>query len=326
MVVATKDKGDYFLNSLFHCLFTTSLMDFFSQSQLNHLCGKRKIIWRLEISGGGIKKIRRCTGFAVSSDGLIMCCAHIFDNMHMERVTIHARRLEDESFKTARVVHIHSSWDLVMLKIDRLDNCEFGEFALNGTLVANQPLCYMGNPFQFVGACFFGRVSFPCINNVNLPTTADETMCMNYHLPECHEIEPKYRILGHIWDSNFFRYKTKTNFLRKLNPLVPIIECNGFTCERGFACGEMFGTVNFDGQEGFSGGPIFDGSGNVVGMMLANDAVRIKVGLFNGLPEFLFDAAAVHGWLIEGLGNFNFSSCFSDLSSALGYCSRLPAM
>lgn len=198
--------------------------------------------------------------------------------MNIEGVTIEARRLEDESFKTARVVYNHPNWDLVMLKIDGLDNCEYGEFASNGTLVANQPLCYIGNPFQFVGAVFFGRVSFPCVDNVNLPTTTDETMCMDYHLPECHEKEPKYRILGHIWDSKFCKQKTNMNWLRRLNPLVPIIECNGFSLIFGFDCGDMFGPRKLDGQEGFSGGPLFDGNGHIVGMMVANDG-GLQIGI-----------------------------------------------
>lgn len=173
-----------------------------------------------------------------------MCCAHIFDGLNMTTFAIQARKLTEETSNPARVLHIQTDWGLCMLKIDELSGCEYGEFVSNETLVVHQLLCYIGNPFHLVGSHFFGIVSFPCVENVNLPTTR-RTDGMNYELPDCHENSHGFRIMEHYPNSK--RDETrKSRFLGELNYLIPISECSGFIDEH-FDCGTMFGEIEEDG-------------------------------------------------------------------------------
>lgn len=62
--------------------------------------------------------------------------------------------------------------------------------------------------------------------------------CETYN-SDAWECAPNSRILGHIWNKQFFKQSEKKSksesfeFEKQLHPLVPLIHCNGFSTQYG---------------------------------------------------------------------------------------------
>lgn len=230
----------------------------FSQASLFGLPDEKKnIIWVLTWENDSYLK----TGFAVSDSGHIMTTANLFNTGMIP--LIKARRLDQDTFNIAELVKIFPEWNLAMLKVN--NRTPFGQFPSNGDLVAKQSLLYIGHPNRYIGHCLFGRVSFPCLDMVTLPTLPTDGDTLTCKLYQSNETLP-YRVLGDIYNSNYFRNKnddTTTKFMEDLHPLIPIIQANGFCWNKEFE-GEF-------GGDGLEGGPMFDSKGKVVGMMFTEE-------------------------------------------------------
>ncbi|XP_050237531.1 uncharacterized protein LOC126687159 [Mercurialis annua] len=187
------------------------------------------------------------TAFSIDRNGLIMTSAHTFVK---RPYIITARRLHDVSFlHKVEEVHIKHTWDIAVLRVKNVSDCNFGRLAVDRSLFVGQKLLHIGHPGNLVGSLFVGTVAFPCMDDVDVPQ--DNQICSNY-ICTALDITPRYRIMGHIWNVDAW-IKAKQNeyeFERQLHPQTPIIQIYGL-----------------GSREGCSGGPVFNIKGEIVGIM-----------------------------------------------------------
>lgn len=213
----------------------------------------RRIIWVIEIKGKSIRLdanvVEHQTGFSLERHGssVIITCARFF---YFTYVTSVRARGFDGTFKTAKVKLINHKLNLAMLEIDDDDQVtnEYGELVLDGSLSACQQLVCIGNPGNYVGSSFVGRACFPC---ENLPFDINKYKACGQYKSRKIGCPIKRMVLGDlIQEKNFIeRFE---QYDEKLNAYVPIIQCDGFPWLMGF-----------------SGSPVFNLDGKIVGMLFS---------------------------------------------------------
>lgn len=82
-----------------------------------------------------------------------MTCASIFINFDPDKMDIRVGRLDQKTFKEAKLKLIRPQWDLALLKtqVDKFNDHEYASFSEDGTLRAGQPILTIGRTSHFVG-------------------------------------------------------------------------------------------------------------------------------------------------------------------------------
>ena len=209
------------------------------------------------------------TGFAIKVDkyGLVlMTSAHCFKSYKKIKV----RRAEDEDFLLeAEILYMKTTWEIALLTVKDLKDGIYAEFVEDGCISNCQTLVQVGHSHDCVWSIFVGRAAYQCVNNC-VEFNCRE-ICAKY-VPSSLKTTPDYRIIGHMWNREYFaRSKLKKfTFEKNLQPTIPIIQC-----------------VRFLGRDSCSGGPVFNVEGQIVGMLIGeadNCQIAIHVNL---LKEFI---------------------------------------
>lgn len=187
--------------------------------------------------------------FSLECDGslVIITTASKFHLIKLKSLRV---RRFNGTFKTAQIRLVHHHLDLAMLEVDddQVSN-EYGELVVDGSLSACQQLVYLGNPGNYVGSSFVGRVCFPC---------EDLSFDIVKYVP-CNDYKSSKLVapMGHLVFGDLFQRDLSTQsftpYERNLNGYVPIIQCDGFPV-----------------KEGYPGSPIFNLNGKIVGMLCLN--------------------------------------------------------
>ncbi|XP_050237533.1 uncharacterized protein LOC126687162 [Mercurialis annua] len=208
----------------------------------------KSIVWVLKLSLPSDYEIRTvntfATAFSIDENGLIMTSAHLF-RKHAYQIS--ARKLNDDKFlHEAEVVEIKSKWDIALLRVKNVSDCSFGRLATDSSLLVGQNVLHIGHSGNFVGSFLVGKVVFPCVR-----VPLDNQICRNY-ICTALDITPRYRIMGHIWNTDVLMKVDQHNyaFEGQLHPQIPVIQIRGL----GFT-------------NSCSGGPVFNTKGEIVGMM-----------------------------------------------------------
>lgn len=189
------------------------------------------------------------TAFSVTNDGVLLTCASYLYNL--ENCSFEARRLDMEGFMSSvDIININNSWDLLLLKVNGVNDIQFGDLATDGSLHEGSILLSISNPSKFERTFGLTHVMFPCVEDVILPNSLETKMtCSNYdNYPHAIDRTPAYRIMGHIWNKSTL--DDSRSYYGMLHPMIPIIQ---------------FG--NLCVGVGSSGGPLFNVRGEVVGMI-----------------------------------------------------------
>lgn len=184
------------------------------------------------------------TAFSVSRDGLLLTTAHFFPKT---LYGLDVRRLDEPNFQSANVVYEKPKWDVLLLQVIDMNDCQYVGLNNSDSLSVGQTLLHIGHPNNFVGSFLTGKIAFECKGNIEIPTT--NLTCKSY-TPTALETTPEYRIMGDIWNRHVFVDPRSFTYEKNLHPFVPVIQMYGFIC-----------------GEGCSGGPVFNFRGEVVGMV-----------------------------------------------------------
>ncbi|WOL02878.1 hypothetical protein Cni_G11597 [Canna indica] len=181
----------------------------------------KETIWLIKIEYSmGVQNIQSyITGFALNSNGLVMTCTHSFPKTSY---TMSARRLEDNFFFECEMIYEKRKWDITLVHIKNVNDCKFGRLTNDGSLSVGQILFHIGNPHNFVGSFLIGKVSFQCVDDVDIPV--DSRICRDYESTAL-STTPRYRVIGDIWNEMAFcNFPSKEKKIEKnLHPCVPII-------------------------------------------------------------------------------------------------------
>ncbi|KAK1400620.1 hypothetical protein POM88_000225 [Heracleum sosnowskyi] len=144
-----------------------------------------------------------------------MTSARIFITFDSNNMEIKSRRLDQDTFRKAKLKLTRPQWDLALLKIKvgKLNVCECESFSEDGTLRAGQPILTIGRTSNFVGSCRYGN------SVVGLDPA---------------EPEPE----------NIKLYE----FERQIHPHVPVIQCDGFSINND----QCFGSPESQGSPVFN--------------------------------------------------------------------------
>lgn len=262
---------EYVVDTDTSCLLThlTNCKELFLYAKMNE--NLKPLVWCIkevtDISGEDCiyRTTNLGTGFSVSENGLLMTCAHVVQNAtHSTEIQVHTI---DNSFQgVARVVHKRPRSDLALLEVSGIKDCGSVKFSSDRSLCVGQPLLTIGNPPNLVGTFLVGNVCYGC-KNVKKGIKENKQTCASY----VKEPTRNNRVLGDVWNAEIFRTsRGQYEFEQSLNPSVPIIQCHGFNVDSGN-----------------SGGPVFNCSEELVGMIHASsmyDDVAIHV---TELEDFL---------------------------------------
>ncbi|AES98090.2 putative peptidase S1, PA clan [Medicago truncatula] len=209
------------------------------------------------------------------NDLVLVTCAHALNDK--SNATIEVRRLEDQEFiSELEVPFIKLSWDIALLVVKgaaKGANCDrFGELADDGSIANCETLLQLGHLGDLVWSVFIGRAAYPCVKSFK-PSGRDESepfgraTCGGY-VSNSLKTTPTYRILGDMWNANYFATHKEKKFMfqKKLRASIPIIQCVGFSCT----------------DDACSGGPVLNTQGKIVGMIVgqSNDcqiAIHVTV-------------------------------------------------
>ncbi|KAF3667271.1 hypothetical protein FXO38_08693 [Capsicum annuum] len=230
----------------------------------------RKIIWLMRIRCHDDTQVD-ITGFTLGKEGYIITTQHSLPKNIKE---IEARPLHEDGFNyLVEVVLQKPSWNVVWLKImeikdndteiKNLNDISVGQLASDSSLSLGEVLLHIigadghkkfadGSDAWYVGSFSVGRVSFPCLDKVDLPK--DNVCCKDYVFDYSSRM-PRYRILGHLCNS---QTHSNYDFGELVHPQLPLIQISDLN----------------DCSYRTSGSPVFNDKGQVVGMMLFADANR----------------------------------------------------
>ncbi|KAG9154646.1 hypothetical protein Leryth_021141 [Lithospermum erythrorhizon] len=233
----------------------------------------KRVTWVIKIDDG---KPTVATGFAIKfrdfmnvndEDVLLLSCAHILNNK--EKYSIMARKIDDKGFILgAEIIAMKPTWDLSLLVVKGGNAIYGAEFAEDGAISSCQTLLHVGHSQSLVYSVFVGRAVYPCVNDC-LPRRRE--ICASYVCSSLNAT-PDYRIMGHVFNKDYFREHQSINFPyeKTLYAHIPIIQCAGLYCESICA-----------------GGPVFNTQGHIVGMIIGEKdgcEIAIHVAL---LKEFV---------------------------------------
>lgn len=227
----------------------------------------KDVVWSIEVYFGenGSQQVSDGTGVSVSNYGLIMTCDHLLpsEDKEIEIINIRARRHDENVFRDVSVKRRHSTWDVAILELNSRISCNSGQFASDGSLYAGQPLAHLGNPVCFPNTFLVGRASFPCVDDVIMPTS--NQTCSTYK-SDTSTKPPRYYIIGHRLNC---KTPNLTPFDLNLHPMVPVVVC-----------------ASLNDNEGCSGGPVFKSDGTIIGLICRPElAIHVSV-LKHCLKEF----------------------------------------
>ncbi|XP_057771946.1 uncharacterized protein LOC130991640 [Salvia miltiorrhiza] len=196
-----------------------------------------------------------CTGFCISSTGLLMTCAHCVPSENVTCSIIGRRR--DGSWThdmTAKIVKIFKKWDVCILQLVSKENVSFDFVTFaneNDQICVGEDVHYIGGLAGLYFAYVKGMISCPCgydlesITNIWKDRKPEDFTLMiksyeNYSLPpEMYGLGPPYTIRAGI--AGYYH----------MHPLTPLIETN---------------TMSYAGVA--SGSPLFNSRGQVIGMVI----------------------------------------------------------
>lgn len=240
----------------------TSCKELFMYAKMNE--NLKPLVWCIEKITDVSEEDYICTmtslgtGFSVSKNGLVMTCAHVVKNANPS-TEIKVHTLDNSLQGTAKIAYLRKGSDLALLDVSGIRDCGAVKFSRDRSLSVGQPLVTIGNPPNLVGTFLVGHVCYGC-KNVKKSIKDNKATCATYETKS----QQKNRVLGDVWNVEVFRKSRHPyEFERSLNPSVPIIQCHGFNTDNGN-----------------SGGPVFNHSEELVGMIHASsfcDNIAIHV-------------------------------------------------
>ncbi|PHU27460.1 hypothetical protein BC332_05792 [Capsicum chinense] len=218
------------------------------------------------------------TGF-VANDGIIVTSAHLFPSGES---TVKVRKLDEERFVSVKRKVFFRRIDIALIELHNPTNAVSKEYCLfpnNKSLSAGQTVLSIGNYSLYAGSVVIGRISFPCPDDLPLPCGLP-ILCEDKTENDVFKRFTQYRVMGDFWNCSRNREMT---FQKTLHTELPVIHITGFpsagvcnfdplkVAEEARSSGDYY--YHFDGDS--AGAPIFNISGEIVGMVLMPDGPAI---------------------------------------------------